>query len=127
MQCKGIIVKIDSYLASIPLLSENNTTHNNEFNETLTLVNTELEFEKQKLRLLMKSDGIFYEAVIVQNQNKVYTFDKSDNSQKLINFTCARVYQGNVIDDIYSINSIEGLVVAVFRRTGEKLQLISVA
>jgi hypothetical protein len=127
MQCKGIIVKIDSYLASIPLLSENNTTHNNEFNETLTLVNTELEFEKQKLRLLMKSDGIFYEAVIVQNQNKVYTFDKSDNSQKLINFTCARVYQGNVIDDIYSINSIEDLVVAVFRRTGEKLQLISVA
>jgi hypothetical protein len=90
-------------------------------------VKTELEFEKQKLRLLMKSDGIFYEAVIVQNQNKVYTFDKSDNSQKLINFTGARVYQGNVIDDIYSINSIEDFVVAVFRRTGEKLQLISVA
>jgi hypothetical protein len=100
-------------------LSENNATHNNKFNETLALVKTELEFEKQKLRLLTKSDGVYCEAVIVQNQNKIYTFDESNDTQNLIRITGAKVYQGNVIDDIYPFNNIGDLVVAVFR-TGEE-------
>jgi histidinol phosphatase-like enzyme len=65
-------------------LSENNVAHDNKFKETLTLKETELEFEKQKLTLLTRSDGVFYEVFIVQNQNKVYTLDISGNTCNVI-------------------------------------------
>jgi histidinol phosphatase-like enzyme len=67
-------------MVSIAFLSENNVAHDNKFKETLTLKETELEFEKQKLTLLTRSDGVFYEVFIVQNQNKVYTLDISGNT-----------------------------------------------
>jgi hypothetical protein len=54
-------------------LSENNVVHNNKFNAALILLKSELEFEKQKLRLLTKSNGVYFGAVIVQDHNKTYT------------------------------------------------------
>jgi hypothetical protein len=71
-------------MVSIAFLSENNVAHDNKFKETLTLKETELEFEKQKLTLLTRSDGVFYEVFIVQNQNKVYTLDISGNTCNVI-------------------------------------------
>jgi hypothetical protein len=96
------------------LLSENNAAHNNKSNETLTLVKTELEFEKQKLRMLTKSDGVFYEAVIVSNQNKVYYFEEDNNS--LLKFIGVKTYQGEWYqnddrDEIFPVNNIGDLVI----------------
>jgi len=42
----------------------------------LKLLKTELEFEEQKLRMLTKSDGVFYEASFNQNETKTHNFDK---------------------------------------------------
>jgi hypothetical protein len=52
----------------------------------------------------MGSDGVFYEAVIVQNQNKVFTFDESDYAWKFIKFTGAQIYQGNMNYRIIEVN-----------------------
>ncbi len=103
-------------------MSENNAAHNNKSNETLTLVKTELEFEKQKLRMLTKSDGVFYEAVIVSNQNKVYYFEEDNNS--LLKFIGVKTYQGEWYqnddrDEIYPVNNIGDLVVAVYESNEE--------
>jgi hypothetical protein len=59
---------IDSYQASITFLSENNATHYNQFNETLALVQSELDYNKQKLRVLTNSCGVYYEAQVKQDR-----------------------------------------------------------
>ena len=39
----------------------------------LKLLKTELEFEEQKLRMLTKSDGVFYEAYFIRAKPKLIT------------------------------------------------------
>jgi hypothetical protein len=75
-QCGELIKKLDSYKASIRLLSDNNGDQNQQFNQLLKLLKMELEFEEQKLRMLTKSDGVFYEASFNQSETKTYNFDK---------------------------------------------------
>jgi len=75
-QCGKLIKKLDSYKASIELLSDNNDEQIQQFNQSLKLLKTELEFEEQKLRMLTKSDGVFYEASFNQSKTKTYNFDK---------------------------------------------------
>jgi hypothetical protein len=75
-QCGKLIKKLDSYKASIRLLSDNNDDQNQQFNQSLKLLKAELEFEEQKLRMLTKSDGVFYEASFNQSKTKTYNFDK---------------------------------------------------
>jgi hypothetical protein len=75
-QCGELIKKLDSYKASIKLLSDNNDEQIQQFNQSLKLLKTELEFEEQKLRILTKSDGVFYEASFNQNETKTHNFDK---------------------------------------------------
>jgi hypothetical protein len=75
-QCGELIKKLDSYKASIELLSDNNDEQIQQFNQSLKLLKTELEFEEQKLRMLNKSDGVFYEALFNQRETKTYNFDK---------------------------------------------------
>jgi hypothetical protein len=121
-QCRGIIERIESYSKSIELLSENNAAHYNRLNETLTLVKTELEFEKQKLRMLTKSDGVFYEAVLVSNRNKIYEFEEDNNSS--LKFIGVRNYQGewhqnDDRDEIFPVNNIGDLVVKVYKSNEE--------
>ena len=122
-ECGGIIERIESYSESIALLSENNAARNNRFNETLTLVKTELEFEKQKLRMLTKSDGVFYEAVLVNNGNKIYEFEEDNNSS--FKFIGVRKYQGEWYqnddrDEIFPVNNIGDLVVAIYKSNEER-------
>jgi hypothetical protein len=76
-QCGELIKKLDSYKASIESLSDNNDEHIQQFNQSLKLLKTELEFEELKLRMLTKSDGVFYEASFIQSETKNYNFDKS--------------------------------------------------
>ncbi len=45
-QCDELIKKLDSYKASIRLLSDNNDDQNQQFNQSLKLLKTELEFEE---------------------------------------------------------------------------------
>jgi hypothetical protein len=61
-------------MASTTFLSKNNAAHSNKFNVTVILLKSKLNFEEQKLRFLIKSDGVCYEVVVVQDQNKTYTF-----------------------------------------------------
>jgi Mn-containing catalase len=75
---------IDSYQASITFLSENNATHNNQFNETLTLVQSELDYNKQKLRVLTNSCGVYYEAEVEQDRNETFLFKISSDGQNVI-------------------------------------------
>jgi len=75
-QCGELVEKLDSYKASIELLSDNNDEQIQQFNQSLKLLKTELEFEEQKLRMLTKSDGVFYEASFNQSETKTYNFDK---------------------------------------------------
>ena len=75
-QCGELVEKLNSYKASIELLSGNNDEHIQQFNQSLKLLKTELEFEEQKLRMLTKSDGVFYEASFIQSKTKTYNFDK---------------------------------------------------
>jgi hypothetical protein len=100
---------VESYSIIINFFTGNNRAQNNAFNETLTLLKTKLKFEEQKLWLFMKSDGVFFEAVIVQNPSKIYTFDESGNDQNLIKFNGVKDSQGNIIDDIYTFNNISDL------------------
>jgi len=44
---------------------------------------TELEFEEQKLRMLTKSDGVFYEASFNQSKTKTYNFDKCSEGKDI--------------------------------------------
>jgi D-mannonate dehydratase len=76
-QCGELVEKIDSYKASIELLSENNDEQIQQFNfnPLLKLLKTELEFEEQKLRMLTNSDGVFYEA-FNQSETQTYNFGK---------------------------------------------------
>ena len=67
---------LDSNKASIRFLSDNNDDQNQQFNQLLKLLKTELEFEEQKLRMLTKNDGVFYEASFNQNETKTHNFDK---------------------------------------------------
>jgi hypothetical protein len=69
-QCGELIEKLDSYKASIRFLSDNNDDQNHQFNQLLKFLNTELEFEEQKLRILTQSNGVFYEASFNQSKTK---------------------------------------------------------
>jgi len=82
-QCGEVIKKLDSYKASIELLSDNNDEQIQQFNQSLKLLKTELEFEEQKLRKLTKSDGVFYEASFIQSENKTYNFDKCGEGKEV--------------------------------------------
>jgi len=42
-----------------------------------------LEFEEQKLRMVTKSDGVFYEASFIQSETKTYNFDKSGEDKEV--------------------------------------------
>jgi tRNA G10 N-methylase Trm11 len=77
-QCGKLVEKIGGYKASIELLSENNDEQIQQFNfnQSLKLLKTELEFEEQKLRMLTNSDGVFYEASLNQSETKTYNFGK---------------------------------------------------
>jgi tRNA G10 N-methylase Trm11 len=75
-QCDELVEKLKSYKASIELLSDNNDDKIQEFNQSLKLLKTEFEFEEQKLRMMTKSDGVFYEASFIQSETKYYKFDK---------------------------------------------------
>jgi len=75
-QCGELVEKLDSYKASIELLSGNNDEQIQQFNQSLKLLKMEFEFEEQKLRKLTKSDGVFYEASFNQRKTKTYNFDK---------------------------------------------------
>jgi len=44
----------------------------------------ELEFEEQKLRILTKSAGVFYEASFYQSNTKTYNFDKSGEGKDIL-------------------------------------------
>jgi hypothetical protein len=57
-------------------LSDNNDDQNQQFNQLLKLLKTELEFEEQKLRMLTKSDDVFYEASFNQSETKTNNFGK---------------------------------------------------
>jgi hypothetical protein len=71
-QCGKLIKKLDSYKASIELSSDNNDEQIQQFNQSLKL----LKFEEQKLIMLTKSDGVFYEASFNQRKTKTYNYDK---------------------------------------------------
>ena len=75
-QCGKLVEKLKSYKATIELLSGNNDDQIQQFNQSLKLLKMELEFEEQKLRMLTKSDGVFYEASFNQSETKNYNFDK---------------------------------------------------
>ncbi len=82
-QCAELVEKLNSYKASIELLSGNNDEHIQQFNQSLKLLKTELEFEEQKLRMLTKSDGVFYEASFIQSETKTYNFDKCGEGKEV--------------------------------------------
>jgi len=82
-QCGKLIEKLDSYKASVTFLSDNNVVQKQKFNQLLKLLKTELEFEEQKLRMLTKSDGVFYEASFNQSKTKIYNFDKSGEGKDI--------------------------------------------
>ena len=75
-QCGELVEKLKSYKVTIELLSGTNDDQIQQFNQSLKLLKTELEFEEQKLRMLTKSDGVFYEASFIQSETKTYNFDK---------------------------------------------------
>jgi tRNA G10 N-methylase Trm11 len=82
-QCDELVEKLKSYKATIELLSGNNDDQIQQFNQSLKLLKTELEFEEQKLRMLTKSDGVFYEASFIQSKNKTYNFDKCGEGKEV--------------------------------------------
>jgi tRNA G10 N-methylase Trm11 len=82
-QCGKLVEKLDSYKASIELLSDNNDKQIQQFNQSLKLLKTEFEFEEQKLRKLTKSDGVFYEASFLQSETKTYNFDKCSEGKDI--------------------------------------------
>jgi hypothetical protein len=73
----------------------------------------EMEFQKQKLRFLTKSDGVFYMATVIQRSSKMYKF-VIDDDLKLIRCIGCRDRNGNVVDDISPFNNIGDFVSKVF-------------
>jgi hypothetical protein len=72
--------------------------------------------------MLTKSDGVFYEAVLVSNRNKIYEFEEDNNN--LLKFIGVRNYQGEWYqnddrDEIFPVNNIGDLVVAVYKSNEE--------
>jgi hypothetical protein len=82
-QCGELVEKINSYKASIELFSGDKDEKKKIFNQSLKLLKTELEFEEQKLRMLTKSDGVFYEASFIQSETKTYNFDKCGEGKEV--------------------------------------------
>ena len=82
-QCGELVEKLKSYKATIELLSGNKDDQIQQFNQSLKLLKTELEFEEQKLRMLTKSDGVFYEASFIQIETKSYKFDKCGEGKEV--------------------------------------------
>jgi len=82
-QCGELVEKLKSYKATIELLSGNKDDQIQQFNQSLKLLKTELEFEEQKLRMLTKSDGVFYEASFIQSETKNYMFDKCGEGKEV--------------------------------------------
>ena len=82
-QCGELVEKLKSYKATIELLSGTNDDQIQQFNQSLKLLKTELEFEEQKLRMLTKSDGVFYEASFIQSETKNYMFDKCGEGKEV--------------------------------------------
>jgi len=82
-QCGELVEKLKSYKATIELLSGTNDDQIQQFNQSLKLLKTELEFEEQKLRMLTKSDGVFYEALFNQSETKNYKFDKCGEGKEV--------------------------------------------
>jgi hypothetical protein len=82
-QCGELVEKLKSYKVTIELLSGTNDDQIQQFNQSLKLLKTELEFEEQKLRMLTKSDGVFYEASFIQSETKYYKFDKCGEGKEV--------------------------------------------
>ena len=82
-QCGELVEKLKSYKVTIELLSGTNDDQIQQFNQSLKLLKTELEFEEQKLRMLTKSDGVFYEASFIQSETKTYNFDKCGEGKQV--------------------------------------------
>jgi hypothetical protein len=82
-QCGELVEKLKSYKVTIELLSGTNDDQIQQFNQSLKLLKTELEFEEQKLRMLTKSDGVFYEASFIQSETKTYNFDKCGEGKEV--------------------------------------------
>jgi hypothetical protein len=60
----------------------------NNSNQLLKLLKTEFEFEEQKLRILTKSDGVFYEASFNQSKTKTYNFGKCGEGKDITKEKC---------------------------------------
>jgi len=114
-ECSKVIDKVKSFEASIAILNANRALHNDALEESKTLLTTEMEFQKQKLRLLTKSDGVFYMATVIQVPSKLYKF-VVDDDLKLIRFIGFKDRNGNVVDDISPFNNIGDIVLGVFNQ-----------
>jgi hypothetical protein len=114
-ECSKVIDKVKSFKASIVILNANRALHNNALEESITLLTTEMEFQKQKLRLLTKSDGVYYMATVIQMPCIIYKF-VIDDDLKLIRFIGCKDRNGNVVDDISPFNNIGDLVLGVFNQ-----------
>ena len=82
-QCGELVEKLKSYKVTIELLSGTNDDQIQQLNQSLKLLKTELEFEEQKLRMLTKSDGVFYEASFIQSETKTYKFYKCGEGKQV--------------------------------------------
>ena len=82
-QCGELVEKLKSYKVTIELLSGNKDDQIQQFNQSLKLLKTELEFEEQKLRMLTKSDGAFYDALFNLSETKNYKFDKCGEGKEV--------------------------------------------
>jgi hypothetical protein len=69
-------------------LSDNNDDQNQQINQLLKLLKMELEFEEQKLRMLTKNDGVFYEASFNQSKTKTNNFDKCGEGKDVTKEKC---------------------------------------
>ncbi len=112
-KCSKVIDKVKSFKTSIAILNANRALHNNALEESITWLTTEMEFQRQKLRLLTKSDGVFYMATVIQRPSKTYKF-VIDDDLKLIRFIGCNHRNGKVVDDISPSNNIGDLVSGVF-------------
>jgi hypothetical protein len=62
----------------------------------------------------MKSDGVLYEAFVLQNHNKIYTFEESIDANNLIKLAGVEYFHGNVVDHIYPFNNIDDFYFSQF-------------
>jgi hypothetical protein len=70
-QCGELIKKLDSYKASIELLSDNNDELSQQFNQSLKLLKTELEFEEQKTGCITTPSNHFSNLIILTTNNTI--------------------------------------------------------